>query len=204
MKTHDRHVLVALLMAIVFLLVAVVAAAAEATSVPSEGPAVSREYFQSRDVQKWQANGTQGVWIQVADGRWLYATFLTPCSALPTSVGLRFQWSLAANLRVGASVKTAAGAECAVGRIAEVAAAGSTTPIEGASAGTGDEDLEGVVVTGRESKDVPRCGVRAIVWALTRPGSAWRLVTPVEDVGPATACLPGAASDYRWTSGIVP
>ncbi len=168
------------------------------------------ESFEAQVIQKWQADGTKGLWIEIAGDRWLYATFLTPCADLPSSVSARFHWSLSADLQVGASVKTAAGTVCAVRRIDEVRAAGSTAPVDGAKAGTRDADLEGVVVEGRGSapvigsQDVPRCGLRSIVWALTRPGSAWRLVTPVENVGPATTCLSPSASEYRWSSGMVP
>lgn len=184
--------------------------AAELGRGPDAKPGLSPEYFETNVIQKWQADGTQGLWMQIAGGRWLYAKFLTPCTDLPTSVSARLHWSLSAELEVGASVKTAAGSVCAVRRIDEVKAAGSTAPIDGPKAGTQDADLEGVVVEGRgqvpdsASKDVPRCGVRSIVWALTRPGSAWRLVTPVENVGPATACLGPSASGYRWSSGIAP
>ncbi len=63
--------------------------------------------FEAQDIQKWQANGAKGIWIQVAGGRWLYATFLQPCTELPSSVSARFRWSLSPDMQVGASVMTA-------------------------------------------------------------------------------------------------
>lgn len=184
--------------------------AAEIGSSTDAKPGLQPEYFETNVIQKWQADGTQGLWFQIAGGRWLYARFITPCTDLPTSVSARLHWSLSADLAVGASVKTATGSVCAVRRVDEVRAVGSTARIDGSKAGTEDADLDGVVVEGRGSlpesgtQDVPRCGVRSIVWALTRPGSAWRLVTPVENIGPATACLGPSTSGYRWSSGTAP
>jgi len=157
-------------------------------------------------IVKWKANGAQGIWIEVAGGRWLYATFLEPCTPLPSSVGARFRWSLSADLRVGASVMTTGGAVCAVRRVDEVKGAGSTKPLDGR---TPDSGLEGVDVQGGlpapagNAQDVPRCGVRSIVWGLTRPGSAWRLIAPVENTAAAAACV-RPSSDYRWSPGITP
>ena len=164
------------------------------------------EALEARAIEKWQANGTQGIWIQVAGGRWLYATFQSPCNDLPSSVSARFRWSLSNDLQVGASVMTASGTVCAVRQVDEVQGAGSTVRIDGRKT---DADLEGVVVEGREAiptdtQDVPRCGLRSIVWALTRPGSAWRLITPVENTGPAAACLDSSPPGYRWSPGTLP
>jgi hypothetical protein len=162
--------------------------------------------FEAQDIKKWKANGAQGIWIQVAGGRWLYATFLQPCNELPSSISARFRWSLSADMQVAASVMTTGGAVCAVRRVDEVRDAGSTTPRAGRKP---DPDLEGVVVQGGladsvdKTQDVPRCGVRSIVWALTRPGSAWRLIAPVENTDSASACI-RSSPDYRWSPGITP
>jgi hypothetical protein len=159
--------------------------------------------FEAQDIRKWKANGAQGIWIEVAGGRWLYATFLQPCNELPSSISARFRWSLSADLQVGASVMTTGGAVCAVRRVDEVKGTGSTTPLDGRRP---DPDLEGVVVQGdlAETQDVPRCGVRSIVWALTRPGSAWRLIAPVENTDSASACIRSSSPEYRWSPGITP
>ena len=161
--------------------------------------------FEAHEIRRWQANGTQGIWMEVADGRWLYATFLQPCAELPSSVSARFRWSLSDDLQVGASVMTAGGAVCAVRRVDEVKGAGSTTPLDGPRP---DPELEGVLVQGgppdSEDADVPRCGVRSIVWALTRPGSAWRLIAPVENTAAAAACIRSSAPGYRWSPGVTP
>jgi hypothetical protein len=180
------------------------AVAAEVRSAPPGEPGKTSEYFEAQHAQQWRANGTEGIWFEVAGGRWLYATFLAPCAALPSSVSVKFHWSLSADLRVGAAVETAGGAQCAVGRVYEVKAASSTAAIESTAAGTQDADLEDVVVKGAASKDVPQCGLRSVVWALTRPGSAWRLVAPVENTRPATDCVSPSAPGYRWSSGVVP
>ena len=37
--------------------------------------------------------------IEVAGGRWLYATFLQPCNELPSSISARFRWSLSVDLQ---------------------------------------------------------------------------------------------------------
>lgn len=161
--------------------------------------------FEAQDIRKWQANGSQGIWIEVAGGRWLYATFLEPCPQLPSSVSARFRWSLSADLQVGASVMTTGGAVCAVRRVDEVKGAGSTTPLEGSRP---DPELEGVLVQGvspaDNTQDVPRCGVRSIVWALTRPGSAWRLIAPVQNTAAASACIQSPPPGSRWSPGITP
>ena len=184
--------------------------AAESTRSSNANLDDSREAFEARNIDRWQANGSEGLWIEVAGGRWLYATFQAPCTDLPSSISARFRWSLSADLHVGASVMTAAGTVCAVRRIDEVKGAGSTARIDGRKSDKKDADLEGVVVEGRdpvpvnESRDVPRCGLRSIVWGLTRPGSAWRLITPVENPNPAAACLTPSAAGYRWSPGMVP
>jgi hypothetical protein len=159
--------------------------------------------IEAQDIKKWQANGAQGIWIEVAGGRWLYATFLQPCNEMPSSISARFRWSLSADLQVGASVMTTGGAVCAVRRVDEVKGAGSTTPLDG---GRPDPDLEDVVVQGGldKTQDVPRCGVRSIVWAMTRPGSAWRLIAPVENTAAASACIRSSSPEYRWSPGITP
>lgn len=196
-------------------LAAMMASAALAGAATAAEPApnangnfeIPREALEARAIEKWQANGSQGIWIEVAGGRWLYATFQSPCTDLPSSVSARFRWSLSPDLQVGASVMTAAGTVCEVRHIDRVKGAGSTARIDG---GKNDTDLEGVVVEGREPipaggpQDVPRCGLRSIVWALTRPGSAWRLLTPVENTGAAAACLTAPAPGYRWSTGVVP
>jgi hypothetical protein len=159
--------------------------------------------IEAQDIKKWQANGAEGIWIEVASGRWLYATFLQPCNELPSSVSARFRWSLSADLQVAASVMTTGGGVCAVRRVDEVKGAGSTTPLAG---GRPDPDLEDVVVQGGldKTQDVPRCGVRSIVWAMTRPGSAWRLIAPVENTAAASACIRSSSPEYRWSPGITP
>ena len=163
--------------------------------------------FEAQDIRKWKANGAQGIWIEVAGGRWLYATFLQPCNELPSSISARFRWSLSADLQVAASVMTTGGAVCAVRRVDEVKGTGSTTPLDGRKT---DPDLEGVEVQGGlansvdKTQDVPRCGVRSIVWALTRPGSAWRLIAPVENTDSASACVRSSSPEYRWSPGITP
>jgi len=178
-----------------------------ATAAEAANLVVPPEALEARAIEKWQANGSQGIWIQVAGGRWLYATFQSPCTDLPSSVSARFRWSLSQDLQVGASVMTAAGTVCPVKHIEHVKGAGSTARIDGPK---DDAELEGVVVQGREPipanspQDVPRCGLRSVVWALTRPGSAWRLITPVENTGAAAACLASPAPGYRWSSGMVP
>jgi hypothetical protein len=183
-----------------------VAAAAEIARQPPAPAALSPGSFEVQSVRQWRADGTRGLWLEIAGGRWLYATFRSPCADLPASVSARFQWALGNDMQLGAAVKTAAGSECAVSRIHEVKAAGSTAPIGVTSMGTADSDLDGLVVEGRQvppatSQEVPRCGLRSVVWALTQPGSAWRLLTPVESTGPASACL---APGYRWSPGVVP
>lgn len=184
------------------LLAAVAAQAAQDASPKIEVPP---EALEARAIEKWQANGTRGIWIQVAGGHWLHATFQSPCTDLPTSVSARFRWTLSPDLQIGASVTTAAGSVCAVRQVDRVSGPGSTARIDGGK----DEGLEGVVVEGRAplpvaSKDVPHCGLRSIVWALTRPGSAWRLITPVENTSAAAACLSSPAPGYRWSPGTVP
>jgi hypothetical protein len=199
------------------LVIACVCSWATATEAPS-ATAISPTSL-AKPMGKWKANGSQGIWIGVAGGRWLYAAFQKPCADLPSSVAAQFRWSLSADLRVGASVTTSSGSVCAVSHVDEVAGAGSFAPIKGKDGESDPPGLEGVTVEGRVaqspagSREIPQCGVRAIVWSLTRPGSAWRLITPVEDAGPATACLaPGvagdgagsAASGYRWSPGTAP
>lgn len=197
----DRHVRRAVASLAALLTSASLCAATSAAEVAQDMNAT----FEAHDIRKWQANGAQGIWMEVAGGRWLYATFLQPCNELPSSISARFRWSLSADLQVGASVMTTGGATCTVRRVDEVKGAGSTTPLEGRKP---DPDLEGVVVQGSSAdsgntQDVPRCGVRSIVWGLTRPGSAWRLIAPVENTAAAAACV-RPSSPYRWSPDIVP
>jgi hypothetical protein len=190
-----------------------------ATAVEAPSPTAIPPTSLAKPMGKWKANGSQGIWIGVAGGRWLYAAFQKPCADLPSSVAAQFRWSLSADLRVGASVTTSSGRVCAVSHVDEVAGTGSFAPIKGQDSESDPPGLEGVTVEGHvaqspaDSKEIPQCGVRAIVWSLTRPGSAWRLITPVEEVGPAAACLaPGVvgegagspASGYRWSPGTAP
>ena len=199
----DRHVKRGIASFALLLVSAALGAATSAAEVAQDVNAI----FEAQDIKKWQANGAEGIWIEVAGGRWLYATFLQPCNALPSSVSARFRWSVSADLQVGASVTTTGGAVCAVRRVDEVKGAGSTTPLAGRKS---DPDLEGVVVQGGlpdsadKTQDVPRCGVRSVVWGLTRPGSAWRLIAPVENTASAAACVRSSSSEYRWSPGITP
>lgn len=176
------------------------ASAAEVPSLTGVRPVVDTDR-----IEKWKANDSQGIWIGVAGGRWLYATFQKPCTDLPSAVAAQFRWSLSDDLRVGASVKTSSGMVCAVRHLDEVAGSGSLAAIADSTDEPDAADLAGVVVEGRAGKDVPQCGLRAVVWAMTRPGSAWRLITPVENVGTAAACLSQSpAGQYRWTEGTAP
>ena len=41
-------------------------------------------------IRNWRADGSQGMWIQAASGRWFYASFSSQCTTLPLALEVRF------------------------------------------------------------------------------------------------------------------
>jgi hypothetical protein len=44
-----------------------------------------------RDINTWQPDGTKGLYIQLDNKQWYYATFQAPCIDLPYAMGIGFR-----------------------------------------------------------------------------------------------------------------
>lgn len=44
-----------------------------------------------RDIYTWQPDGTKGLYIQLDNKQWYYATFMSPCIDLPYATGIGFR-----------------------------------------------------------------------------------------------------------------
>lgn len=56
----------------------------------AKAPEYSIPFADRGGIRNWQADGSKGVWIQAAGGKWYYAGFSSPCNSLPVSQGIRF------------------------------------------------------------------------------------------------------------------
>jgi hypothetical protein len=56
------------------------------------GPEASIPFLSlKQSIREWQADGTQGIWIQDARKQWFYATFQGPCIGLDFAMSVGFE-----------------------------------------------------------------------------------------------------------------
>ncbi len=56
------------------------------------GPEASIPFLSlKQSIREWQADGTQGIWIQDARKQWFYATLLGPCIGLDFAMSVGFE-----------------------------------------------------------------------------------------------------------------
>ena len=63
-----------------------------ADSAPAARPA-SIPFADHNGIRDWEADGTQGLWVQDNSRKWYYGKFSFPCTGLQFKTGLRFKFS---------------------------------------------------------------------------------------------------------------
>jgi len=59
---------------------------------PASSPA-SIPFADHNGIRDWEADGTQGLWVQDISRKWYYGKFNFPCTGLQFKTGLRFKFS---------------------------------------------------------------------------------------------------------------
>jgi hypothetical protein len=63
-----------------------------AGTAPASSPA-SIPFADHNGIRDWEADGTQGLWVQDNSRKWYYGKFNFPCTGLQFKTGLRFKFS---------------------------------------------------------------------------------------------------------------
>lgn len=80
------------------------------SAVPSRN--ASLPFAADGGVRDWQADGTQGIWVQGTSGSWYYGRFSFPCTGLPFRETLRFKFSPGGALDRWSAVSTREAGNC--------------------------------------------------------------------------------------------
>lgn len=83
-----------------------------APPAPAEALESSIPFADRGGIRNWQADGSKGVWIQAAGGKWYYASFSSPCNGLPFSEGVRFVPEPTGDLSRWSSIRLAHAERC--------------------------------------------------------------------------------------------
>jgi len=89
--------------------------AAPVLSAPSARPAgenASIPFASHGGIRDWEADGTQGLWVQGRDGSWYYGKFTFPCTGLPFKIGLQFKFGPSGELDRWGEVHTREAGRC--------------------------------------------------------------------------------------------
>ena len=76
------------------------------------GHSASLPFAADGGIRNWQADGTQGIWVQGTSGSWYYGRFSFPCSGLPFKETLRFKFSPGGALDRWSEVSTREAGNC--------------------------------------------------------------------------------------------
>lgn len=86
--------------------------AGAALSAPAKNAENSIPFAEHGGIRDWQANGSKGLWIQAADGRWYYASFSSPCVDLPFAHRIHFVAEPNGDLSRWSSIRLAQSGRC--------------------------------------------------------------------------------------------
>jgi len=76
------------------------------------GRSASLPFAADGGIRNWQADGTQGIWVQGTSGNWYYGRFTFPCNGLPFRETLRFKFSPGGALDRWSEVSTREAGNC--------------------------------------------------------------------------------------------
>jgi hypothetical protein len=51
---------------------------------------VSIPFVNDGGIRDWHADGSKGMWLEAASGRWFYASFSSQCTTLQSAIGVKF------------------------------------------------------------------------------------------------------------------
>jgi hypothetical protein len=69
------------------------AASAGSAAEPAAKREASIPFAADRGIRDWQADGSQGLWVQANSGAWYYGKFSFPCTGLQFQEGLKFKFN---------------------------------------------------------------------------------------------------------------
>ena len=98
--------------AIIVALLSVSNAATSAPIAPAKTTGNSIPFAEHGGIRDWRADGSKGLWIQAAGGRWYYASFSSPCLDLPFARGIRFVAGSNGELSRWSSIRLAQSGRC--------------------------------------------------------------------------------------------
>jgi hypothetical protein len=94
------------------LLLAAALAAAAAPALAAKTSEVSIPFANHGGIRDWRADGSKGMWIQAASGRWFYTSFSSQCTTLPFALGVKFIPEPSGDLSRWSSIRLAHNERC--------------------------------------------------------------------------------------------
>jgi len=205
--------------AVIGTLLLVAPLACNAATVPRAGfSEASIPYANHNGVRDWRADGSKGMWILAANGRWYYASFSSECTTLPVVLGISFVPDRSGTLSRWSSIRLDHNDRCFFrslqpsdappkkGETDKPAASPGTT--EKAALGGNPKQpaslrldspyevvLPEVVVEAQATTELPSdssapsCGLAALTESISHPASAWRVIAPVPRDSDPNSCL---------------
>jgi hypothetical protein len=215
--------------AVIGTLLLVAPLAGNAATVPRAGfSEASIPYANHNGVRDWRADGSKGMWILAANGRWYYASFSSECTTLPVVLEISFVPDRSGTLSRWSSIRLDHNDRCFFRSLqpshAPPAASPGTT--EKAALGSNQKRpaslrldspdevaLPEVVVEAKATTELlsdssaPSCGLAGVAESIAHPASAWRVIAPLPQDSDPNSCLramaylnrvPDALASVRW------